>query len=423
MRFPRFPILFSVLAALCVALPSYAQRLDVAVPLGTMGPDMYRQLKGAMGVVLLSVNWNPKACPGFESAQLLGLSFDQVPTARGDEAPGDLVIDEPQAGIADYAFLAPPGAYALSGFDIKVVKSARGSGGFRAVRSRLLKDGFAVDGGFDVRVGEIVYIGDFSVECRRQPVPWRTYPDGPAEFQEYLGRIKSRFPALDTGRAQFRPMATKQFGPFYAPATVLKDAATRSIPELIRRAKGGDPDSQYRLGLAYDVGNDVPRDLAEAITWYRRAADAGNLEAQNNVGSALQAEKRYTEALAWYEKAAAQGHPRGISSLAALYNAGLGVKQDRAKAFELWARAAELGWAEAMWHLSNLYRVGALGERDLTTACAWNFRARGYARPLERGLMARADQATAYYEKTLHAGELAACRTLAGQWKPTVRRE
>jgi hypothetical protein len=407
---------------LCLTLLSHAPGTGAALPLQMMGVQEYLQQKDAMGLVLLSVNWNPRMnCSGFESAQLLGLSFDQVPTARGDHEPGDLVLDEFQAGTADYAFLALPGAYALSGFDIKVVKSARDSGGFRAVRSRLLKDGFAVDGGFDVRAGEIVYIGEFSVECRRQPVPWRSFPEGPAEFQAYLGRIKAQFPALDLGKAQFRPMATKQFGAFYAPASVLKDAAASSIAELVQRAKGGNAESQFWLAMAYDVGSDVPRDVAEALTWYRRAAAAGHAEAQNSLGSALQAEQHYGEALAWYEKAAAQDHVRGINGLAGLYDAGLGVAQDRNKAFQLWIRAADLGSAEAMWHLANLYRVGALGEADLLAACAWNMRAHGYAKPIERGLLARTGQTAAYLEKNLHAGELAACRTLAAKWVPTVR--
>ena len=409
---------------LCLMLPAHAQAAGSAIQLQMLGVQEYLQQKSAMGVVLLSVNWSPRLnCSGFENAQLQGLSFDQVPTVRGDDERGDLVIDDADAGTVDYAFIAPPGAYALSGFDIKVVKSARDSGGFRAVRSRLLKDGFAVDGGFDVRAGEIVYIGDFSVACRKQPLPWRSYPDGPAEFQEYLGRIKSRFPALDLDKAQFRPMATKQFGAPYMPATVLKDAATRSMPELMRRARGGDPASQYWLGLAYDVGNDVPRDLEEAMRWYRRAADAGYPEAQSSVGSALQAEKRHAEALAWYEKAAAQGHARSISSIAALHDAGLGVTRDRRKAFELWARAADLGWAEAMWHLARLQAAGALGERDVVAACAWNLRARGYAKPLERGLLARTEQTEALLEKNLHAGEVAACRSLAPKWSPKPRRE
>ena len=99
------------------------------------------------------------------------------------------------------------------------------------------------------------------------------------------------------------------------------------------------------------------------------------------------------------------------------------MKRDPNEAFRLWSRAAELGWAEAMWNLANLYRMGAFGERDLTTACAWTYRARGYARPLERGLVARADQAIAYFEQTLHIGELSACKTLAGQWKPKERQK
>ncbi len=423
MRYSRFFSLFSAFAALSVAPPSYAQRLDVAIPLQMIGADRYQQRKAAMGVVLLTVHWGQRTnCSGFESAQLLGLSFDQVPTVRGDDEPADLVIDDPEADIVDYAFLAPPGAYALSGFDIKVSKSAHDGGGFRAPRSRLLKDGFAADGGFDVRAGEIVYIGDFSVECRKQPIPWRSFPDGPAEFQQYLERIKSRFPALETGKAQFRPMATKQFGAFYAPASVLKDAASRSVAELLQRAERGDPESQYRMGVAYDVGNDVPRDIDAAMAWYRRAAAAGNPDAQHSLGSALQAEKRYAEALGWYQKGAAQEHVRSISSLAALYDAGLGVKQDRNEAFQLWSRAAELGWAEAMWNLANQYRVGAFGERDLTAACAWTYRARGYALP-DRGLAVRADQASAYFQQTLHIGELAACKTLAGQWQPKARQK
>jgi len=408
----------------CLTLLLHAQGTNAALPLQAMGVQEYLQQKDTMGVVLMSVNWNPRTnCGGFESAQLLSLSFDQVPTARGDDAPGDLVMDNPQPGTADYAFLTPPGAYALSGFDIKVARSAHNSGGFRAARSRLLKDGFSRDGGFDVRAGEIVYIGDFSVECPRQPIPWRSYPDGPAEFQAYLGRIKSRFPALETGKAQFRPMATRLFGAFYVPASVLKDAAVHSIPELMQQARGGDPDAQYRLGLAYDVGNDLPRDLAQAMAWYSRAANAGHSEAQNSIGSALQAEKRYGEALAWYEKAAAQGHVRSISSIAALYDAGLGVTQDHRKAFELWTRAAELGSAEAMWHLARLQAGGALGERDFIAACAWNLRARGYAQPVERDLLARTEQTAALLEKELHTGEVAACRTLAAKWVPKPRRE
>jgi TPR repeat protein len=403
-----------------LALPSHALTTGTALPLQAMGAEIYSQQKDAMGVVLLSVNWNRRLqCSGFENAQLLSLSFDQLPSSRGDDAPGDIVIEGPPTGTVDYAFVAAPGAYALSGFDIRVAKSARDSGGFRAARGRMIRDGASADGGFDVRAGEVVYIGDFSVECRRRPIPWRSYPDGPAEFQEYLGRIKSQFPVLDLGKAQFRPMVTKQFGSIYAAIPPLQ--AAESLAELAQNAESGGAEAQYRLGEAYDAGRVVPRDLAEAMKWYRRAAEAGYAEAQNSLASALQAERRFPEALAWYEKAAAQEHTRSISSLASLYDAGLGVTQDRNKAFQLWSRAAEQGMAEAMWNLARLYGSGRLGEPDLMAACAWNARARGYAKPFERGLLARTGQTAAFLEKKLHAGELAACRTLAARWVPRVQ--
>ena len=409
MTFSRLSSLFAASFFLCLALPSHAQSVET-----------YLKQKDAKGLVLLSVNWDRRMnCSGFESARLLGLSFDQLPSVRRDDAPGDIVVDGPKAGTVDYAFVAAPGAYALSGFDIKVVRSAHDSGGFRAPRSRLIRNGESADGGFDVRAGEVVYIGDFSVECRKQPLPWRSYPDGPAEFQEYLGRIKARFPALDLDKAQFRPMVTKRFGSAYAAVPPLQ--AAQELEELAKKAESGGAEAQYLLGQAYDEGRVVPRDLAEALKWYSRAAEAGYAEAQNSLGSALQAEKRYAEALAWYEKAAAQEHVRSINSLAALYDAGLGVAQDRNQAFQLWTRAAEQGSAEAMWNLARSYGSGGLGKPDLMAACAWNLRARGYAKPFERGLLARTAQTTAFLEKELHAGELAACRTLAGQWVPRVR--
>src|SRR5512139_252711 len=65
-------------------------------------------------------------------------------------------------------------------------------------------------------------------------------------------------------------------------------------------------------------------------------ARAGDAVAQNDLGSALQAEKRYEDAFPWYQRAAARGMPLAINNLAYLYELGLGVAQDRKKAFELY---------------------------------------------------------------------------------------
>ena len=39
------------------------------------------------------------------------------------------------------------------------------------------------------------------------------------------------------------------------------------------------------LGGMYDNGHGVPQDYAQALTWYRKAADQGYAAAQFNLGS------------------------------------------------------------------------------------------------------------------------------------------
>lgn len=191
---------------------------------------------------------------------------------------------------------------------------------------------------------------------------------------------------------------------------------------LIVKAEAGDIDAQFRVGAAYDYGKGAPRDGNEAMKWYRMAAERGNAEAQNSVGSGLQEEKRYEEALSWYEKAAAQGHPLATNSLAYLYDLGLGVKQDRRKGFELYSRAADLGWAEAMWNIANMYGAGQLGEKDMVSACVWAMRARKFSTPQERQLQNLLNQVIPQFERTLSPEQLASCNQQSENWVPLALR-
>jgi hypothetical protein len=51
------------------------------------------------------------------------------------------------------------------------------------------------------------------------------------------------------------------------------------LPVLCRLADSGNTHVMYRLGRMYAAGSGVARDDTEAVHWYRRAADAGNLNA------------------------------------------------------------------------------------------------------------------------------------------------
>jgi TPR repeat protein len=51
-----------------------------------------------------------------------------------------------------------------------------------------------------------------------------------------------------------------------------------------RLAEQGDVDAQWNLGRMYGNGRGVPEDDAEAIKWYRLAAEQGYARAQFNLG-------------------------------------------------------------------------------------------------------------------------------------------
>jgi TPR repeat protein len=57
-------------------------------------------------------------------------------------------------------------------------------------------------------------------------------------------------------------------------------AQTPEIDALRARAEQGDASAQHNLGVMYDNGQGVPEDDAEAVRWYRLAADRGLAGAQ-----------------------------------------------------------------------------------------------------------------------------------------------
>ena len=81
--------------------------------------------------------------------------------------------------------------------------------------------------------------------------------------------------------------------------------------ELLRKAKAGDAVAQVILGVMYDDGDGVPENDAEAVKWYRKAADQGVPEAQFLLGGMYDdgegVPENYVLAHMWLNLARAQG--------------------------------------------------------------------------------------------------------------------
>ncbi len=191
------------------------------------------------------------------------------------------------------------------------------------------------------------------------------------------------------------------------------------VKELIAKADEGDLKAQFRVGSAYDFGHGAPRSVDKALKYYSLAAEQGYDEAQNSLASGLQAAQRYSEALTWYEKAAAQNHALATNNLAYLYDLGLGVPQDRRKGFELYSRAANLGWAESMWNLANMYGAGQVGDVDMVMACVWTVRANKFAKGYDRQLKTHVSRVLPRIAATLTTEQIASCDKQAEAWSPS----
>ena len=59
----------------------------------------------------------------------------------------------------------------------------------------------------------------------------------------------------------------------------------QELADMRALAEAGDAEAQNNLGLMYFNGRGVAQDDAEAVAWYRRAAEQGFANAQYNLGA------------------------------------------------------------------------------------------------------------------------------------------
>ncbi|BFU97100.1 MAG: conserved exported protein of unknown function [Nitrospira sp.] len=183
-----------------------------AVPVGSYPQDPRK------GAVVLSVNWGRALkCGTFRYAQLRGFGFDRLPlqnVVEGD-VPEILIEGSPyfkESEPVNYLLAIEPGAYALTHYAIEVAASTFDVKIGTAGPAALIKDGAPLGGTFEVKEGELVYIGHFGLACDGEPSIWRDYPDDPGTFDQYKAAIKRRYDLLDVEPMQLRPFKTTLFG-------------------------------------------------------------------------------------------------------------------------------------------------------------------------------------------------------------------
>ncbi|BCA58051.1 sporulation protein [Sphingomonas sp. HMP6] len=121
----------------------------------------------------------------------------------------------------------------------------------------------------------------------------------------------------------------------------------KAIEEWRPAANAGDADAQFNLGQAYTLGRGVPVDIAMAASWFRKAALQGHFEAEAKLGLVLFDQGKRSEAAPWLEKAAKRGEPRAELVLGTMLFNGDGVEKDWPRAYAFLVRSAAAGMPNA----------------------------------------------------------------------------
>jgi TPR repeat protein len=140
--------------------------------------------------------------------------------------------------------------------------------------------------------------------------------------------------------------------------------------------KGNDKDAIYAMGFLMQQSQQQNA-LAEAMTYYKRAADAGQLQAMNNYGFILagssQEVEKTKEGLEFIKKASDGGLNAARRNMAAIYLNGLGGEERNPDAaVELLEKAAGEGDGQAQFELAQFYlELGGPEKVDDDKAWEW----------------------------------------------------
>jgi len=126
------------------------------------------------------------------------------------------------------------------------------------------------------------------------------------------------------------------------------------LNEALREAKAGDPESQLRVGIAYQHGiGGFDEDAQKALQWMKRAAQQGHEPAFYSLGwlysGGYLGEVDARNALKWFKRAADAGDGGAAFQISQIYAHGEdGVRQNLKLARRYCQLAADLGDEEAI---------------------------------------------------------------------------
>ena len=135
------------------------------------------------------------------------------------------------------------------------------------------------------------------------------------------------------------------------------EADRKVLAEIRAGADKGDAKAQYELGRAFFSGTlGVAKDEAEAVKWFRKAAEQNVADAQFSLGvcyaNGRGVAEDDAESVKWFRKAAEQNLADAQYNLGVCYDSGEGVAKDEVEAYKWWLLAAGQGNDDAKYNMT-----------------------------------------------------------------------
>jgi localization factor PodJL len=187
---------------------------------------------------------------------------------------------------------------------------------------------------------------------------------------------------------------------------------------LISAAEAGDPAAAYEVALRFADGRGVPLNPEAAAFWFERAARGGLVPAIFRLGGIYEKgigiRKDLARARDLYIAAAARGNAKAMHNLAVIYADGADGKPDYAAAVQWFHKAAARGVPDSQYNLGVIYARGIGVEQNLGESFRW------FALAAQGG-----DQDAAQKRddvaKRLDAQTLAAMQAAIQSWTPELQ--
>ncbi len=129
------------------------------------------------------------------------------------------------------------------------------------------------------------------------------------------------------------PPAEVMLGSFYETGNTVPREPAQAATWYKKAALQDDPVGEWLLGRLILSGAVSPRDLNEASRWLQKAAGHGDAFGQYLLGAVKLERQDYTQAASWFRKAALQGMPQAQAQLGLLLKQGQGVPLDKSEAY------------------------------------------------------------------------------------------